>query len=49
MSVKVVAEFTVPAVYSQIKQQWVYSALRFVITEQADKFLVQYVLGVVRS
>lgn len=46
----IVATFTVPAVYSYTTQDWAYSALRFVVTDQADKFLVQYVLSVeVRS
>jgi len=45
----VTAQFTMPAVYSYLKQEFVYSALRFVITDKADKFLVQYMLGIVRS
>ena len=45
----IVASFTMPAVFSQAKQQWQYNALRFTITDQADDLLIQYVLSVVRS
>lgn len=46
MPSKVIATFTIPAVYSYTSQEWEYSSLRFVITAKADQFLVQYVLSI---
>ena len=46
---KIVGEFIVPAVYSHAKQEWEYSALRFVVTNHANPVLVQHVLRLVRS
>lgn len=45
----VVATFILPAVYSYTEQDWTYSAIRFVVGKHANQFLVQYVLGMVRS
>lgn len=43
----VVARFTIPAVYAY--DEWKYSALRVVVTDTADKFLMQYLLTLTRS
>jgi hypothetical protein len=48
MASKVIATFIIPAVVNWQKE-WQYSALRFVVTDQADERLVQYVLSVCRS
>ena len=45
---KVVATFTVPAIYSQREERWIYSALRFVVTDTADEYLVRYLLSLNR-
>ena len=44
---KVVAVTTMPAVISY--DNWKYSAIKFVITDQANPFLVQYVTHTVRG
>jgi len=48
---KTIATFTMPAVVdtTDFKKDWKYSGIRFIVTDQADPFMVQYVTGVVRS
>lgn len=48
---KVTARFYMPAVlnHSHRGADWAYSGIRFVVSDTADKFLVQYVLSTVRS
>jgi hypothetical protein len=45
------ATFTMPAVLStwQKGQDWLYSAIRFVVTDTADKWIVRHVLDTRRS
>jgi len=43
----VIAQFTLPAVLEG--NTWKYSALRFVVTDTANQFLVQYITQMVRS
>lgn len=46
---KVIAQFVVPAVYSQHRQNWIYSALRVVVLEpSANAHLVERLLNTVR-
>lgn len=48
---KTIATCNMPAVIdtSDFKKDWQYSGIRFVITDQAEPFLVQYITSVVRS
>lgn len=41
---KVIAEFTVPAVYSYLKQDWAYSGFRVRVTEQLVEHSYAHVL-----
>lgn len=46
---KVIAQFTVPAVYSHLRQNWIYSALRVSVLEPSvNAHLVERLLNTVR-
>ena len=48
---KTIATLHLPAVINtgDVRKEWEYSAIRFLVTDQANPFLVQYITSVVRS